>query len=72
MSEDQLFKSVLDMAEAAKRRDSSHWMQLRCGTRRADDSAYLTSMLLGLLIENDAIRRGIHPTDAWRQLQQQG
>lgn len=72
MSEKDLFTSVLDMARAAKRKDVSSWLQARCSAHCAEDSAYLTSMLLGILIENDAIRSGVHPADAWQRLRQDG
>ena len=68
----ELFQSVLDMAEAAKRQDISRWMAAKCGPRRPEDVAFLSSMMLGVLIENDAIRRGVHPADVWRQLRAQG
>jgi hypothetical protein len=29
-------------------------------------------MMLGVLIENDAIRRGVHPADVWAQLRDRG
>lgn len=67
-----LFQSVLDMAEAAKRQDMSRWMAAKCSPRRPEDVAYLSSMMLGVLIENDAIRRGVHPADVWRELRTQG
>ncbi|NLU82530.1 hypothetical protein [Rhodococcus sp. HNM0569] len=72
MTEDEFFRCVLDMAEAARHEDSSAWMQARCRTRSADDSAYLSSMLLGLLVENEAVRRGEHPADAWHRLRTEG
>ncbi|QNG21151.1 hypothetical protein G4H71_05585 [Rhodococcus triatomae] len=68
----ELFRCVLDMAEAARREDSTRWIQARCRTHRADDSAYLTSMLLGLMIESDALRQGVHPADAWQRIRRDG
>lgn len=68
----ELFRCVLDMAEAARQQDSTRWIAARCRAHRSDDSAYLTSMLLGLMIESDAQRRGIHPTDAWRRIREEG
>jgi hypothetical protein len=32
----------------------------------------MNSVLLGVLIENDAVRRGVHPADAWAQLRAGG
>ncbi|NLG55514.1 MAG: hypothetical protein GX542_07670 [Rhodococcus sp.] len=70
--ERELFRCVLDMVEAARHQDSTRWIQARCRAHRSEDSAYLTSMLLGLMIESDALRRGIHPVDAWKQIRDGG
>ncbi|TXG92963.1 hypothetical protein DW322_21170 [Rhodococcus rhodnii] len=69
---DELFVHALTMAEAARRGDGTAWMQARAATRRCDDLAYLTSMLLGQLVENDAVRRGVHPADEWTRLRRAG
>jgi len=69
---DELFHAVLEMARNAKRQNTSGWLRARCATERAEDAAYLTSLMLGVLIENDAIRRGVHPADVWAQLRERG
>lgn len=69
---EELFRSVLEMARTAKQQNTSGWLRARYESERAEDVAYLTSMMLGVLIENDAIRRGIHPADVWAQLRERG
>ena len=69
---DELFRSVLEMARTAKQQNTSGWLRARYESEHAEDVAYLTSMMLGVLIENDAIRRGIHPADVWAQLRERG
>ncbi|WP_193528457.1 hypothetical protein [Rhodococcus ruber] len=71
-TDSKLFGSVLDMARAAKRGDVSGWLTAKSSTHRPEDVAYLSSVLLGVLIENDAVRRGIHPADVWRELRERG
>lgn len=67
-----LFGVVLDMAQAAKAGNVSGWLTAKYMAGNAENLAYLTSRMLGVLIENDAIRRGIHPADAWRGLRERG
>ncbi|MFZ2528845.1 MAG: hypothetical protein WAX14_14535 [Rhodococcus sp. (in: high G+C Gram-positive bacteria)] len=69
---DELFRSVLEMARTAKQQNISGWLRTRYESEHAEDIAYLTSMMLGVLIENDAIRRGVHPADVWAQLRERG
>ncbi|MFL1592255.1 hypothetical protein NQ854_05080 [Rhodococcus ruber] len=71
-TDSKLFGSVLDMARAAKRGDVSGWLTAKSSTHRPEDVAYLSSVLLGVLIENDAVRRGIHPADVWCELRERG
>ncbi|MEE2034351.1 hypothetical protein [Rhodococcus chondri] len=67
-----LFGVVLDMAQAAKAGNVSGWLTAKYTAGHAEDLAYLTSKMLGVLIENNAIRRGIHPADAWKGLRERG
>ena len=68
----ELFGSVLDMARAAKRGDVSGWLTVKSGTHRPEDVAFLSSQMLGVQIENDAVRRGVHPADVWSELRRRG
>ncbi|WP_226436379.1 hypothetical protein [Rhodococcus yananensis] len=68
----ELFRTVLDMAQAAKAGNSSGWLAARYRGASLDDLAYLSTAMLGVLIENEAVRRGVHPADAWRDLGRRG
>lgn len=67
-----LFHTALDMAQAAKAGNVSGWLAARYASGRAEDVTFLLSQMLGVLIENGAISRGVHPADAWRELREQG
>lgn len=69
---DALFEAALAMAAAAKRGNVTAWTQAKRGRHDPDALAFLNSVLLGVLIENDAVRRGVHPTDVWAQLRAGG
>ncbi|MGW0018749.1 hypothetical protein ACWDUD_10525 [Rhodococcus sp. NPDC003382] len=69
---DELFHAVLEMARNAKQQNASGWLRARYASEHTEDAAYLTSLMLGVLIENDAIRRGVHPADVWAQLRERG
>ena len=68
----ELFHAALDMAQAAKAGNVSGWLASRYSCGRFDDVAFLMSQMLGVLIENCAIARGVHPADAWNELREQG
>lgn len=70
--DDTLFRDVLDMARAAKTGNTSGWLAARYRGASVEDLAYLASAMLGVLVENDAIRRGIHPADAWQDVAGRG
>ena len=68
----ELFHTALDMAQAAKAGNVSGWLAARYESGRLEDVAFLLSQMLGVLIENGAVGRGVHPADAWRQLRERG
>lgn len=68
----ELFRTVLDMAQAAKTGNTSGWLAARYRGAALEDLTYLSTAMLGVLIENEAVRRGVHPADAWRELGQRG
>lgn len=67
-----LFHTALDMAQAAKVGNVSGWLAARYGCGNLEDVTFLMSQMLGVLIENGAIHRGVHPADAWSELREQG
>ena len=67
-----LFHTALDMAQAAKVGNVSGWLAARYSCSNFEDVAFLMSQMLGVLIENGAIHRGVHPADAWSELREQG
>lgn len=67
-----LFATVLDMAQAAKSGNTAGWFAARLRGAALDDLVYLSTAMLGVLIENDAVRRGVHPADAWQELRRRG
>ncbi|MFD4291633.1 hypothetical protein ACFWPA_19530 [Rhodococcus sp. NPDC058505] len=67
-----LFETALEMASAAKRGNVARWAEVKSARHDPDALAFLNSVLLGVLIENDAVRRGVHPTDVWAQLRAGG
>ncbi len=67
-----LFETALTMAAAAKRGNVTAWAEAKCARHDPDALAFLNSVLLGVLIENDAVRRGVHPADVWAQLRAGG
>ncbi|SUE16871.1 Uncharacterised protein [Rhodococcus gordoniae] len=68
----ELFRTALDMAQAAKVGNVSGWLTARYESGRLEDVAFLLSQMLGVLIENGAVSRGVHPADAWRELREGG
>ena len=60
------------MPAAAKRGNVTSWTQAKSARHDPDALAFLNSVLLGVLIENDAVRRGVHPTDVWERLRAGG
>ncbi|WP_326601658.1 hypothetical protein [Rhodococcus sp. PD04] len=68
----ELFHTALDMAQAAKAGNVSGWLAARYECGRVEDVAFVLSQMLGVLIENGAISRGVHPADAWRELRERG
>ena len=68
----ELFQVVLDMAQAAKAGNTSGWLAARYSGLPLEDLAYTCTEMLGILIENNAIREGVHPADLWRRLQTDG
>jgi hypothetical protein len=68
----ELFQAVLDMAQAAKAGNTSGWLAARYSGLPLEDLAYTCTEMLGILIENNAIREGVHPADMWRRLQTDG
>ncbi|MFD1810797.1 hypothetical protein [Rhodococcus gannanensis] len=67
-----LFDTALTMAAAAKRGNVTAWAEAKSARHDPDALAFLNSVLLGVLIENDAVRRGVHPADVWAQLRRGG
>ncbi|MFE3292179.1 hypothetical protein [Rhodococcus sp. NPDC059234] len=67
-----LFETVLEMAASAKRGNVARWAEAKSARHDPDALAFLNSMLLGVLVENDAVRRGVHPTDVWGRLRAAG
>ncbi|MGW0041659.1 hypothetical protein [Rhodococcus sp. NPDC003348] len=67
-----LFETALEMASAAKRGNVTRWAEAKSARHDPDALAFLNSVLLGVLIENDAVRRGVHPTDVWARLRAGG
>ncbi|SEL24180.1 hypothetical protein [Rhodococcus maanshanensis] len=67
-----MFDAVLEMAAAAKRGNVMRWTEAKTTQHQAEGLAFMNSVLLGVLIENDAVRRGVHPADAWAQLRAGG
>ncbi|MEU5840630.1 hypothetical protein [Rhodococcus sp. NPDC047139] len=68
----ELFHTALDMAQAAKAGNVSGWLAARYQSGRLEDVAFLLSQMLGVLIENGAVSRGVHPADVWRELRDRG
>lgn len=68
----ELFRTALDMAQAAKTGNVSGWLAARTECGRTEDMTYLLSQMLGVLIENVAIRDGVHPADRWCELRERG
>lgn len=71
-SSSDLFQTVLDMAQAAKAGNTSGWLAARYGGLPLEDLAYTCTEMLGILIENNAIREGVHPADMWRRMRTAG
>ncbi|MGN5238795.1 MULTISPECIES: hypothetical protein [unclassified Rhodococcus (in: high G+C Gram-positive bacteria)] len=71
-SSSELFQTVLDMAQAAKSGNTSGWLAARYSGLALEDLAYTCTEMLGILIENNAIREGVHPADMWRRLRAAG
>ncbi|MFD6857071.1 hypothetical protein ACFWCF_06970 [Rhodococcus sp. NPDC060090] len=68
----ELFQAVLDMAQAAKAGNTSGWLAARYSGLPLEDLAYTCTEMLGILIENNAIREGVHPADMWRRVRTAG
>lgn len=68
----ELFHVALDMAQAAKTGNVSGWLAARSACRRTEDMTFLLSQMLGTLVENGAIREGVHPADVWGELRERG
>lgn len=68
----ELFPVALDLARAAKSGNISGWLSTRYEFGHLEDITFLLSQMVGVLVENDAIRRGVHPADRWAELHARG
>ncbi|MGL4305008.1 MAG: hypothetical protein ACRCSF_02540 [Mycobacteriaceae bacterium] len=67
-----LVQAVIDMAQAASVENVARWNEIRSNQHRADATAYLSSAILGVVIERYAVGHGIHPSDMWHRLRTEG
>ncbi|KAF0970689.1 MULTISPECIES: hypothetical protein [Gordonia] len=69
---DSGFVTAISMAEAAADRNPAWWNEIRTSADDALDAAYLSSKLLGALIQSAAHRLGVPAADIWGHIRRTG
>lgn len=66
------FTAAIDMAEAARCHHLSHWNEIRVASPDPLADGFVSSLLLGSLIESSAHRLGIPAADVWDHIRRTG